>query len=156
MKDNWSLPLFRAVLILSFLLGMAYLGYLGTTIWYYYLGCILGFLSLWLFGNFCEDVHQIRENLGKLDSETNLVPIWNPPQPHEDPLLKLIDSARQKQLGDRIFKTDVERVCQNCGMFLSVERKCQLDGSSLLGITIHAVGCQHWTDKIPSNPKNNP
>ena len=62
----------------------------------------------------------------------------------KDPSEVLLDMANYKRLGDRTFKADGTKTCRNCKSLKSDDLVCLVDGASLHGITISAVGCQHW------------
>lgn len=92
------------------------------------------------------DLHGIREFLEA--SEASLEDLQGSGTYHhnnkKDASLVLLEMASRKRLGDRIFKADGTKTCRNCKSFREDEVICSLDGASLVGITISAVGCQHW------------
>jgi hypothetical protein len=115
-----------------------------------YAGVLCAGVFLWMVSNLCADIRMLRNALEMAEpqeskSEGELAAILATPGRGKDPSEALVEMAAGKRLGDRIFKADATKTCQSCKSLRPDERTCALDGASLQGTTIGAVGCQHWT-----------
>jgi len=110
------------------------------------LGVVVLFLFLWLFAGLCRDVWAIRKHIEALDLE---IPVpdfsgMSGRAPGVD-VLKTLLPGKSRELGGRVFKADETKTCSSCRSFRKEGKMCERDGESLEGITITAVGCQHWS-----------
>lgn len=107
-------------------------------------GLITGTLFLWVISDIAASLRRLQIFLESSvpESEPDL-PMKQKKNP-KDPSEVLLDMANYKRLGDRTFKADGTKTCRNCKSLKSDDLVCLVDGVSLQGITISAVGCQHW------------
>jgi hypothetical protein len=105
---------------------------------------ITGTLFLWVISDVALSLRRLQNFLETSVPEVDpdLIPAHK--KSPKDPSEVLLDMANYKRLGDRTFKADGTKTCRNCKSLKSEELLCLLDGASLQGITISAVGCQHW------------
>ena len=103
-------------------------------------------VGLWLFANLCANIQAIQKRLSSLEFRSDLSepsPLL-PSRPKTEEPKSLFGEVSIRKLGDRVFKADAVKTCINCGHHLSEEAMCDMDGESLRGVTVVALGCQHW------------
>ncbi len=101
-------------------------------------------LFLWVVSDIALSLRRLQNFLESSVSEVDPdLPVARKKSP-KDPSEVLLDMANYKRLGDRTFKADGTKTCRNCKSLKLDDLLCQVDGASLQGITISAVGCQHW------------
>ncbi len=123
-----------------------------------YLALAVFTLLIWLLTLMAVDMRGVREALeapetGMPDLQGRGVSQHNGVKDVSQVLLEMVS---RKRLGDRIFKADGTKTCRNCKSFREDEVICSLDGASLVGITISAVGCQHWQPALKVTETSGP
>lgn len=104
-------------------------------------------LFFWIFSDIALNLRRLNDTLesGSSPSDSNLAIASQQKRGNpKDPSEVLLDMANYKRLGDRVFKADGTKTCKNCKSLKTDDLVCLVDGACLHGITISAVGCQHW------------
>jgi hypothetical protein len=113
-------------------------------------------LGLWIFSSLCLDAKAIRKTLEESEKQPVIVQGFQPETEtggrSQSP--SLFEGVAVRKLGDRVFKADESKTCKTCQSFEPEGPACGLDGESLAGITLSAVGCQHWSPglKVAGKP----
>lgn len=116
--------------------------------------------GLWLLSSLCVDAKAIRRALE--ESARRPGPVHVSPQTatggaaSRSESTSLFEGIAVRKLGDRVFKADESKTCKSCQSFEPEGPACGLDGESLAGITLSAVGCQHWSPglKVAGNSRD--
>jgi len=109
-------------------------------------GLLVLLLTLLLFISLCADVRHLRNReephpFAFFGSDTEIGELLQTAK--TGGLVELAKSP-PRDVGDRKFKADATKVCKNCKWIEESTRICRKDDLSLEGITVGAVGCQHW------------
>lgn len=112
-------------------------------------GLLVALLTLLLFADLCSDMKRIRHReedfpFASLGGGASLADLLQPGKMESDSMMEL-GGIPIRDVGDRKFKADATKVCNNCKWIDESSRSCGKDDLSLEGITVSAVGCQHWT-----------
>ena len=113
-------------------------------------------VGLWLFSALCVDAKAIRRALE--ESDRGQIPFRESHfvvgESKNTASSSLMDGISSRKLGDRVFKADESKTCRSCQSFEPEGPLCRLDDESLAGITLSAVGCQHWSPglKVAERP----
>lgn len=109
-------------------------------------GVILLLFTLLLFADLCVGVRRLSQGEGNSSDWTILQKLTEGERPLQPGggILEL-GGAAARSLGDRKFKADAVKVCKNCKYVDARNRICLKDDLSLEGVTLVAVGCQHWS-----------
>jgi hypothetical protein len=138
---------FRILLVVAAAIAILFL-FVSPLRWHLipYLGIALSALFLWMVSEMALDLRTCRYLLEQSRSPEEVDPLALPVISHSSPQRDdvLLDMTSFRRLGDRIFKADGTKTCQNCKYYKGEEHLCLVDGVALGSITVSAVGCQHW------------
>lgn len=145
MRNHGLIFWFRVFLLITAAWGLVTL-VLSPARYFFFAYCplVTGTLFFWIVSDIALSLRRLQTFLESSVSET--VPDLTVSQKKslKDPSEVLLDMANYKRLGDRTFKADGTKTCRNCKSLKPDDMICLVDAASLQGITISAVGCQHW------------
>lgn len=109
-------------------------------------GVMLLMFTLLLFADLCAGVRRLSQGEGGSSEWSILQKLTEGERSVQagGGILEL-GGAAARNLGDRKFKADAVKVCKNCKYVDVRNRICLKDDLSLEGVTLVAVGCQHWS-----------